>query len=456
MIPFASQRGHGQDLATHLLNAQDNEYLELADLRGSVAEDLHGAFAEWEAEAAAMTRCRNYLYSLSVNPDRRQGPLPRELYAAYVDRIEEALGLAGQPRAVVFHIKEGREHAHVIWSRVDVQEMKAIHMAFDREKLMGVTRAFAREHGIELAPGYHRLEDRARQAHRQMNAADKAAKDNTGESREAREARITELWRRRDSPEAFISSLQDAGFILCHGKRPFALVDAQGVVNSLPRLIADRQADTKAIRAFLGDAGAADALPTVGEAKALAKAHAKTLKVARDQEARAEQLAALRRRQAERRADLERQAAELKEKQMAHREHLNGHQAADRSAHAASYAARVAFLEAQREAAAPTGVARFLAQVSGVAYLRSQLHAYQDRKRNAAHEDAKRVLAERHAAERADLQARQEMQRLDLERRLRGLDKTEAREQASLKQAFEREDRQRAQTRTGPSPAPRP
>ena len=46
MIPKASQRGEGQDLATHLQNAFDNEYVEIADLRGAVARDLHGAFAE--------------------------------------------------------------------------------------------------------------------------------------------------------------------------------------------------------------------------------------------------------------------------------------------------------------------------------------------------------------------------------------------------------------------------
>ena len=93
MIPFASQRGHGQDLATHLQNAQDNEYVELGDLRGAIADDLHGAFAEWEAQASAMTRCKNYLYSLSVNPDDRQGPMPRTLYEDYMHRVETALGL---------------------------------------------------------------------------------------------------------------------------------------------------------------------------------------------------------------------------------------------------------------------------------------------------------------------------------------------------------------------------
>jgi hypothetical protein len=51
MIPFVSQRGSGQDLATHFLNAYDNELAEVADLRGAIAGDLHGAFKEWQVQA---------------------------------------------------------------------------------------------------------------------------------------------------------------------------------------------------------------------------------------------------------------------------------------------------------------------------------------------------------------------------------------------------------------------
>ena len=113
MIPFSSQRGLGQDLATHLQNTHDNEHMEIAHLRGAIAKDLNGAFAEWELQADALTNCRNYLYSLSVNPDPTQDGLTREQYLEYVERVENALGLAGQPRAIVFHIKHEREHAHV-------------------------------------------------------------------------------------------------------------------------------------------------------------------------------------------------------------------------------------------------------------------------------------------------------------------------------------------------------
>jgi hypothetical protein len=153
MIPKASQRGLGQDLATHLQNAYDNEYVEIAEVRGAVACDLHGAFAEWEVCAHAMTGCRNYLYSLSVNPDPAQRQLTRTEYRDYIDRAEGKLGLSGQPRAVVFHIKDGREHCHVVWSRIDTAHSKAVHQPFDRQKLMMVTRQFAREHGLALPGG---------------------------------------------------------------------------------------------------------------------------------------------------------------------------------------------------------------------------------------------------------------------------------------------------------------
>lgn len=66
MIPKGNQRGAGQNLATHLMNSYDNERVEIADMRGAVAQDLHGAFKEWFAQSKA-TRCREYLYSLSIN-----------------------------------------------------------------------------------------------------------------------------------------------------------------------------------------------------------------------------------------------------------------------------------------------------------------------------------------------------------------------------------------------------
>lgn len=40
------------------------------------------------------------------------------------ETIERKLGLEGQPRAIVFHEKEGRRHAQAIWSRIDPGRIK--------------------------------------------------------------------------------------------------------------------------------------------------------------------------------------------------------------------------------------------------------------------------------------------------------------------------------------------
>ena len=41
-------------------------------------------------------------------------------------------GLSGQARSVLFHIKQGREHCDVVWSRIDTDNGKAVQIAFDR------------------------------------------------------------------------------------------------------------------------------------------------------------------------------------------------------------------------------------------------------------------------------------------------------------------------------------
>jgi hypothetical protein len=138
MILKGNQRAGGQQLAAHLMNSFDNERVEVAEVRGAVAQDLSGAFAEWAAEARA-TRCEKYIYSLSLSPDQAQGRLTREQYLDLIARTERSLKLIGQPRAVVFHEKRDkdgtlRQHAHVIWSRIDSEKAKAIPIDFGAQE----------------------------------------------------------------------------------------------------------------------------------------------------------------------------------------------------------------------------------------------------------------------------------------------------------------------------------
>jgi hypothetical protein len=138
MILKGSERRGGQDLAAHLMRLDDNEHVELHELRGFASDNLKDAFKEAEAISRG-TRCRNYLFSLSLNPPEQE-TVSVETFEATIARIEERLNLSGQPRAIVFHEKEGRRHAHCVWARIDAVTMTARHLPFFKNKLMEVSR----------------------------------------------------------------------------------------------------------------------------------------------------------------------------------------------------------------------------------------------------------------------------------------------------------------------------
>lgn len=443
MIPKASQRAEGQDLATHLLNAQDNEYLEVADVRGAVARDLHGAFAEWELQASAMTRCQNYLYSLSVNPDPAQGTLTRAQYLDYIDRAEDKLGLSGQPRAVIFHIKNGREHCHVIWSRIDTAQGKAIHQAFDHEKLMMVSRQFARDHGLILPEGME--PGRSGDSRRKASQYEKHQENTTGLTKEERMAHVTAAWRRRDNPQAFVHDLQQLGYVLAAGdKRPYVLVDCYGHMNALPKLIDDRSVRTKDIRAFLEKEFPPESLPTVEEARELVAQHRKALKDFDKAQAKSDRRDALKRVQAERRKGVEKERATMLDRQKDERQDLDLRQTVERRGLKSAYRADAKRIRLERERSKPKGLAAFLGRVTGVRLVINKIHKWQDRKRYEAFLNRKQGLADQHRDQRSELDRGHECQALDMGRRVDALDQIERRELRSLETSELRQRRVRS------------
>ncbi|MEM9097864.1 MAG: hypothetical protein AAGC79_05010 [Pseudomonadota bacterium] len=122
----------------------ENQRVVVHDMRGFVADDLRGAFQESYAISQG-TKCRQHLFSLSLKPPKDAKVDPAAFEDA-VDRAEKALGLDGQPRAIVFHEKRGadgeiRRHAHAVWCRIDVEEMKARQLSFSKTKLQALARA---------------------------------------------------------------------------------------------------------------------------------------------------------------------------------------------------------------------------------------------------------------------------------------------------------------------------
>jgi len=443
MIPFGTQRGLGQDLATHLMNTHDNEHMELVSVRGAVAKDLNGAFAEWEVQAHSMTKCRNYLYSLSINPDPEQAPLTRDQYEDYIERVEDKLGLTGQPRAIVFHIKNGREHAHVVWSRIDAEAGKAVQMAFDREKLMMVTREFALDHGLSLPQGY----DRDGKSRDQLSLYEKAQQEKTGVTKEERLAHVTEAWRQSDSAKTFVRALEERGYILATGKRPYVLVDIYGEMNALPKLIADKTIRAKDVQTFLSKDFPTDSLPKVEEARKLTAQHRKAREAFVKSQRNNEALKVLQEKQASRREAVQKEAATLKARQAAEQMNLAAKQQDELKTLERRFKGEIERINHQREANKPTGLAAFLGRVTGVNFVIKKLQERSDRMRAEARRQEKIEFLEQQSSDREEFAFRQRMQGLAQERRSRALDRLDAREMRSVTTKMLRDER--AQGRDG-------
>ncbi|MDG2532216.1 relaxase/mobilization nuclease domain-containing protein [Sphingomonas sp. HITSZ_GF] len=258
MILKASQRAGGNQLAQHLLNDHDNEHVTIHQLRGFAADDLRGAFQEAHAVSRG-TKCKQYLFSLSLNPPKGETVREKDFERA-ADEAERRLGLTGQPRAIVFHEKEGRRHAHVVWSRIDADSMTAVNLPFFKKKLNDLARDLYLEHEWTLPEGLrtHGGKSPLNFTLDEWQQAKRLGRD----PREIKDA-IRDCWNRSDSAKALSHALEERGYYLAQGdRRGFVVVDTDGEVFSLSRYAGIK---TKDVRTKLGEP---DALPTVAQVKA--------------------------------------------------------------------------------------------------------------------------------------------------------------------------------------------
>ncbi|RMB02917.1 relaxase/mobilization nuclease domain-containing protein [Eilatimonas milleporae] len=260
MILEGNQRGGGAQLAMHLLK-EENEHIDIHEIRGFIADDPHGAFEEAHAISKA-TKCRQYLFSRSLNPPQCEDvATPAFIRAA--DEAEQRLGLSGQPRAIVFHEKEGRRHAHVVWSRIALNDdkLKAINLPFYKRHLTALSKELYLEHGWTLPDGLKdpALRDPLNFSREEWQQALRVGRD----PREIKQI-FQSAWRYSDSAKAFNSALMESGFIIARGdRRGYVALDYTGEVYAIARYAGIR---TKDVKARLGDA---EDLPSIDEAKTL-------------------------------------------------------------------------------------------------------------------------------------------------------------------------------------------
>lgn len=260
MILKGSQRGGAMQLARHLLNAEENEHVEVYELRGFASDrSLSNALQEVVAVSKG-TRCQQMLFSLSLNPPIGES-VPISDFEAAIDQVEHKLGLQDQARAIVFHEKEGRRHAHVVWSRIDVEEMKAINLPHFKMKLKDISKNLFLEHGWTLPDGFR--DKSARDAMTFSREEWQQAKRSKQDPKELK-AMFQECWARSDNRASFQKALEERGFYLAKGNRlGFVAMDYRGEVYALSRWSGQK---AKELKNNLGDP---KSLPSVKQTKSL-------------------------------------------------------------------------------------------------------------------------------------------------------------------------------------------
>jgi hypothetical protein len=242
MILKGSQRSGGQQLGQHLLRTDENEHVEVHEVRGFMADTVLGAMKE--AQALSMgTRCKQYLFSLSLSPPETEN-VRVEVFTTALAKIEERLGLMDQPRIVVFHEKEGRRHAHAVWSRIDADTMTAKQLSFFKSKLTAVSRELYLENGWKMPRG---LMDERHKDPTNFTLAEwqqgKRAGLNPGDIK----AIVQECWAVSDNRASFATALEERGLYLAKGdRRGYVALTYSGEVLAISRLIDGRAKDVAA------------------------------------------------------------------------------------------------------------------------------------------------------------------------------------------------------------------
>lgn len=219
---------------------------------------LNGALLGTYALSKA-TQCKQFMFSLSLNPPQDHIATEKSFLGSRSRRTSFGAGRA--PRAIVVHEKEGRRHAHVVWSRVDAAEMKAINLLHFKNMLRDLSRDLFLDHGWVLPDG---LATYGNKSSLNFTLEEwQQAKHQDVDPREIKQA-FQQAWQRCDSQIGFKNALEDRGYFLSRGdRRGFVALDVDGNVHSMAKWTGIKTKDVKA------KLGSQENLPSVDEMQSI-------------------------------------------------------------------------------------------------------------------------------------------------------------------------------------------
>ena len=140
-------RADGGQLASYLLGKGGNGSVDLLGTRGLAGISLRADLRIAEVESE-QTRGTKPFWHAQIAP--AEGVvLTREQQIMAADVLERHLGFEGLPRVVVEHVKDGRPHTHVVWSRFDRETGKLRRDDFTKHKNVEAAAEIATRLGLE-------------------------------------------------------------------------------------------------------------------------------------------------------------------------------------------------------------------------------------------------------------------------------------------------------------------
>ena len=264
MVIKGNPAGNVMFWSKHLQREDTNERVTVKEITGVTAGNLQDALWEMKWVAAGSRSQGNFMYQANINPLAHEH-LTDAQWREAVDTLEKNLGLEGHQRVVVEHVKEGRQHYHVIWNRVDAETMRVADMGGNYRIHTATARELENRFELTRVPDPGQKQRSARELY-EYRAADRSGIDPAAVTKE-----VTALWQSTDSGKAFAAALDQQGYVLCKGdRRDFCIVDRAGDAHSLARRIDG--VTVADLRARMSDIDR-EALPTVLEASAHQRGH---------------------------------------------------------------------------------------------------------------------------------------------------------------------------------------
>lgn len=149
MIIKSHIRGGYRSVAEYMKDIGKNEKTRVVELSDPSAKNLDEAFHNmWVV--ASNTRCTKPLHHISINPMKDER-LTDEQVLKIVERCEEKYGykMFHHQRVIVEHIKDGRQHFHVIWNRVSLVTGSPVWPGHHWNKSKQVAREMEKELGLK-------------------------------------------------------------------------------------------------------------------------------------------------------------------------------------------------------------------------------------------------------------------------------------------------------------------